>query len=508
MAELTFSSTSAAEVEADALVIGVGADGDAAVPLPGSEAVDAALGGRLAAVLADLGATGKAGNLVRFASLGMLPAPVVVAVGLGEVGGEPGGEAAAEPMSETLRRAAGAAVRALAGRSRVALALPGPADVVAEGALLGAYTVRSGTGKAPVEHVVVLREPGAPDATDATGAAGARAAALSRAVHLVRDLVNQPANTLYPAALADRAVAEAQEAGVEVSVLDEAALAEAGFGGILAVGTGSSRPPRLVRLQYAPPGATRTIALVGKGITFDSGGLSLKPPVGMEYMKSDMAGAASVLATICAAARLQLPVAVTAWMAIAENLPSSTAYRPTDVVTMYGGTTVEVLNTDAEGRMVLGDALARAAEEQPDAIVDIATLTGGQVVALGSRTTGLMGNDDALLRAVERAAARADEPVWAMPMPPEIRKSLDSPVADLRNVAGNGNRDGHMLVGGIFLCEFVPDALPWAHLDIAGPSWNGGEPYGYTPKGGTGVMVRTLLALLEDTAGQGMPGEQ
>jgi len=507
MAELTFSSTSAAEVEADALVIGVGADGDAAVPLPGSAAVDAALGGRLAAVLADLGATGKAGNLVRFASLGMLPAPVVVAVGLGEVGGE----AAAEPESETLRRAAGAAVRALAGRSRVALALPGPADVVAEGALLGAYTVRPGTGKAPVGHVVVLREPGAPDATNATNATnatGARAAALSRAVHLVRDLVNQPANTLFPAALADRAVAEAQEAGVEVSVLDEAALAEARFGGILAVGTGSSRPPRLVRLQYAPPGATRTIALVGKGITFDSGGLSLKPPVGMEYMKSDMAGAASVLATICAAARLQLPVAVTAWMAIAENLPSSSAYRPTDVVTMYGGTTVEVLNTDAEGRMVLGDALARAAEEQPDAIVDIATLTGGQVVALGSRTTGLMGNDDALLRAVERAAARADEPVWAMPMPPEIRKSLDSPVADLRNVAGNGNRDGHMLVGGIFLREFVPDALPWAHLDIAGPSWNGGEPYGYTPKGGTGVMVRTLLALLEDTAGQGLPGEQ
>jgi len=195
-------------------------------------------------------------------------------------------------------------------------------------------------------------------------------------------------------------------------------------------------------------------------------------------------------------------------MATAENLPSSTAYRPTDVVTMYGGTTVEVLNTDAEGRMVLGDALARAAEELPDAIVDVATLTGGQVVALGSRTTGLMGNDETLLRAVERAAARADEPVWAMPMPPEIRKSLDSPVADLRNVAGNGNRDGHMLIGGIFLREFVPDALPWAHLDIAGPSWNGGEPYGYTPKGGTGVMVRTLLALLEDTAGQGMPGEQ
>ena len=486
MADVTFSSTSTAEVEADALVIGVGMRDDSPVALAGSEAVDAALGGRLGVVLDDLGASGKPGSVVRFASLGSLPCPVVLGVGLGD--------ADADLDTEIVRRGAGAAVRALAGRSTVALSLPGPADVVAEGALLGAYTVRPGKGKPPVEHVTVLVGDEPPERE------GLRTAAVSQAVSLVRDLVNQPANTLSPPALADRAVAEAQNAGVEVSVLDEAELAEAGFGGILAVGTGSSRPPRLVRLQWRPEGARRTVALVGKGITFDSGGLSLKPPVGMEYMKSDMAGAASVLATICAVARLQVPVAVTAWMAVAENMPSSTAYRPTDVVTMYGGTTVEVLNTDAEGRMVLGDALARAAEEQPDAIVDIATLTGGQVVALGSRTTGLMGNDDALLRAVERAAQRSDEPVWAMPMPPEIRTSLDSPVADLRNVAGNGNRDGHMLVGGIFLREFVPEGMPWVHLDIAGPSWNGGEPYGYTPKGATGVMVRTLLALIEDTA--------
>ncbi len=486
MADVTFSSTSAGEVEADALVIGVGTRDDAPVALPGSEAVDAALGGRLESVLDDLGATGKPGSVVRFASLGGLPCPVVLGVGLGD--------ADAELDPEVVRRGAGAAIRSLAGRCTVALSLPGPAGVVAEGALLGAYTVRPGKGKPPVEHVTVLVSELPIDG------AGQRAAAVGQAVSLVRDLVNQPANTLSPPDLADRAVAEAQAAGVEVSVLDEAELSEAGFGGILAVGTGSSRPPRLVRLQWRPDGASRTVALVGKGITFDSGGLSLKPPVGMEYMKSDMAGAATVLATICAVARLRVPVAVTAWMAIAENMPSSTAYRPTDVVTMYGGTTVEVLNTDAEGRMVLGDALARAAEEQPDAIVDIATLTGGQVVALGSRTTGLMGNDDALLRAVERAAGRSDEPVWAMPMPPEIRTSLDSPVADLRNVAGNGNRDGHMLVGGIFLREFVPETIPWAHLDIAGPSWNGGEPYGYTPKGATGVMVRTLLALVEDQA--------
>jgi leucyl aminopeptidase len=321
---------------------------------------------------------------------------------------------------------------------------------------------------------------------------------VAQSVALARDLGNLPANLLAPEGLADRALSESAGTGIEVTILDEVELAAQGFGGILGVGKGSVNPPRLVRLGWNPPGATKTVALVGKGITFDSGGLSLKPSVGMEYMKIDMAGAAAVLATVIAAARLELPIAVTGWLTIAENMPSAAATRPTDVLTMYGGKRVEVLNTDAEGRLVLGDALVRAGEESPDIMIDIATLTGGQIVALGQRTTGLMGNDDALLTALQAAGTAAGEPMWPMPMPPEIRKGLDSQVADLLNVPAGGNRDGHMLVGGIFLKEFVGDGIAWGHLDIAGPAWNAGEPYGFTPRGATGVMVRTLVTLLEN----------
>jgi leucyl aminopeptidase len=386
-------------------------------------------------------------------------------------------------------------IRALAGRRRVALSLPAGADVRAavEGAALAAYSVKQPPpGKEPVESIVVL---GGAETSPLD-----RASVLAESVALARELGNLPANLLPPAAFADRAVAEAAAHGVETSVLDETELAEQGFGGIIGVGQGSVNPPRLVRLSWTSPGATRTAAFVGKGITFDSGGLSLKPSTGMEYMKVDMAGAAAVLGAVLAAARLKLPINVTGWLAIAENMPSARASRPTDVLTMYGGKRVEVLNTDAEGRLVLGDALARASEEHPDLIIDVATLTGGQVIALGSRTTGLMGNDDTLLSELQAAGTAAGEPMWPMPMPPEIRKSLDSLVADFSNVAPGGNRDGHMLVGGIFLKEFVGEGIAWAHLDIAGPAWNGGEPYGFTPRGATGVMVRTLVTLLERMA--------
>jgi leucyl aminopeptidase len=286
-----------------------------------------------------------------------------------------------------------------------------------------------------------------------------------------------------------------------IETLDEKALKKAGYGGIIGVGQGSVNPPRLVRLSYRHPRATKTLALVGKGITFDSGGLSLKPAAPMEWMKSDMGGAAAVLTAMVAIAQLKLVVNVTGWAPLAENMPSGTAQRPSDVLTIYGGKTVEVLNTDAEGRLVLADALVRASEELPDFIVDAATLTGAQLVALGTRTSGVMSNDDDFRTAVADAAVRAGEQMWPMPLPPELRKSLDSPIADIANI---GEQFGGMLVAASFLNDFVGkrdgEPIPWAHLDIAGPAFNQGEPFGYTPKGGTGAAVRTFVQLADDVA--------
>jgi leucyl aminopeptidase len=257
-----------------------------------------------------------------------------------------------------------------------------------------------------------------------------------------------------------------------------------------------------VRLEYRHPRAKKTIALVGKGITFDSGGLSLKPTAAMDWMKSDMGGAAAVILATIAIAQLKLRVNVVAWAPLAENMPSGAAQRPSDVLTIYGGKTVEVLNTDAEGRLVLADALVRASEEQPDLVIDAATLTGAQLVALGTRTSGVMGNDDRLRSAVVDAAKKAGEQMWPMPLPPELRKSLDSQVADIANI---GDSYGGMLVAGTFLQDFVGkqdngQPIPWAHLDIAGPAFNQGDPYGYTPKGGTGAAVAAFVQFAEDLA--------
>jgi leucyl aminopeptidase len=318
-------------------------------------------------------------------------------------------------------------------------------------------------------------------------------------VALVRDLVNTPPNDLHPAELAARGAAAGKKAGLSVEVLDEKSLAAGGYGGILAVGGGSTRPPRLLRLEYRAKKAGKktpiSVALVGKGITFDSGGISIKPAAKMEDMKSDMAGAAAVIATVCLVAELGLPVDVTATVPIAENLPSGTAYRPADVVTFRNGKKAEITNTDAEGRVVLADAIARAVEDSPTHLLETSTLTGAQLVALGTRTSGVMGSDD-LRDAVVAAGRRSGEPMWAMPLPPELRRGLDSPIADFVNA--NPDRMGGMLVGGHFLAEFVPAGLPWAHIDVAGPAYNTGAPWGYTPKGGTGVPVRTLLATIED----------
>jgi leucyl aminopeptidase len=315
---------------------------------------------------------------------------------------------------------------------------------------------------------------------------------------LVRDLVNTSPSHLYPETFAAEAERVAGQAGIGFQVLDHEALAAGGYGGITGVGQGSVHPPRLVKLSYTHPEAAKTVVFAGKGITFDSGGLSLKPPKAMEAMKSDMGGAAAVLGALQAIAALGPKVNVVGYLPMAENMPSGHAQRPSDVITIFGGKTVEVLNTDAEGRLVLADVLARSGEDSPDLLVDVATLTGAQLIALGPRISGVMGSDDEVCNAVVDAARRAGEQAWPMPLPAELRKGLDSAVADIANVAGE--RFGGMLVAGLFLKEFVPDGVRWAHVDIAGPAFHEGEPYGYTAKGGTGAAVRMLVQVAQDVA--------
>ncbi len=451
----------------------------------------------VAASLPQLGATGAADELRRLPALEGSAIPIAL-IGLGK-----------EVTADTLRAAAGAASRQLLGIERLAFALPATsateAQAVLEGAGIGAYAYTQyrvatlDATKTPASVITAHVGEGLADEQTA-----ARAHAIVTAIHQVRDLVNMPPSDLYPETLADAAVALAQGLPVEVEVLDVPALEAGGFGGILGVGLGSSRGPRLAIIRYAPEGAEQHLALVGKGITFDSGGLSLKPAVSMIGMKYDMTGAATVLAVTLAAARLQLPVRITAWMCLAENLPSGTAARPNDVLRIRGGKTVEVLNTDAEGRLVLADGLVAASEEHPDAIVDVATLTGGARVSMGERYVPVMG-DDAWVARVIAAGRTVGEPIWQMPLPPELRSVLDSDVADIAN-ARPGNPNGGMLVAAHFLKYFVgtvgdeKDAaqIPWAHLDIAGAANNAGSPHGEVGKGPTGVTVRTLIALAED----------
>ncbi|MDM7831439.1 leucyl aminopeptidase [Cellulomonas edaphi] len=485
---ISLTSKNPARLSVDAVVLAVSASGDTVTPLA-AEWLPAELSRLLSKDAAALGITGAVDEVRRVPGLG-LNAPVLVVTGVG----------AGAVTPEALRRAAGAATRELAGSSSVALALPASDAVevaaVAEGALLGAYAyTRYSEGKPAVATVELVtdrvRDRAAKDAV-------ARAEIVAAAVHATRDLVNTAPNDLYPAAFADLAKAAAKDAkGVKVSVLDEKALASGGYGGLIGVGQGSARGPRLVKVSYSPSRPTATVALVGKGITFDSGGISIKPAAGMEAMKSDMAGAAAVLHTVVAAARLELPVAVTGWLCLAENMPSGTAQRPSDVITIRGGKTVEVLNTDAEGRLVMADGLVAAVEEKPDVVLDIATLTGAQMVALGYRVSAVMGSDDVRDEVVDAAEATGEQ-FWPMPLPAELLAGLKSKVADLANI---GDRFGGMLTAGVFLREFV-GSTPWAHLDIAGPSFNEKGAHGYTPVGGTGVGVRTLLGFIEARAGR------
>ncbi|MFF5161467.1 leucyl aminopeptidase [Streptomyces sp. NPDC000348] len=502
MTALTLSTAAVPGLRADAIVIGV-AKGSASKPggpvvAPGAEAVDQAYDGRLAGVLETLGASGAEGEVTKLPAPAGFKAPLVVAVGLGARPEKDAGYG-----TEALRRAAGVAARTLAGAKKAAFALPltdaAGAGAVAEGVLLGAYSFDAykengkdkKNGKAPLAEAALL---GGKPRDKAYKAAVERATAVAEELNRARDLVNTPPNDLNPEAFAAVAQAAAKEHGIKVQVLDEKALAKGGYGGILGVGAGSASGPRLVKLSYTSSKAKKHLALVGKGITYDSGGISLKPAGHNETMKCDMSGAAAVFAAVVAAARLGLEVNVTGWLALAENMPSGSATRPGDVLRMYSGKTVEVLNTDAEGRLVLADALWAASQEKPDAIVDVATLTGAMMLALGSRTFGIMANDDAFRSAVHEAAEEVGEPAWPMPLPEHLRKGMDSATADIANM---GERMGGGLVAGLFLREFVGEGITWAHLDIAGPAFNEGGPFGYTPKGGTGSAVRTLVRLAE-----------
>jgi leucyl aminopeptidase len=444
-----------------------------------------------------LGLTGAVDETARLLAPEGVSATSILVVGLGR----------GTLTAEALRTAAGTAARTLGSVARIAFALPTVtlADVqaVLEGAAMGGYRF---TGYRSSEATSGTTDVIAATTVDGADSAAVVARATAGAVALVRDLVNTPPNDLYPASFAERARAAAEGLPIEFDELGPDELTAGGFGGILGVGQGSSRPPRLLVVRYRRDSNDPHLAIVGKGITFDSGGLSLKPAAAMVGMKYDMTGAATTLAAVIAVAQLGVPVRLTAWLCLAENMPSSTAMRPNDVLTIRGGTTVEVLNTDAEGRLVMADGLAAASEEHPDAIVDIATLTGAARVALGERYAGVMG-DDTLVAQVQAAAADTGELVWPMPLPAELRALLKSDVADIAN-AKPGSTAAGMLLAGVFLREFVgttsdePDAprIPWAHLDIAGPANNPTAPFGYTPKGPSGVMVRLLVRLAERLA--------
>ncbi len=517
---LSTVSTSVEKTATDALVLGVAKSPQGPILLPNPLADEAAKG--VADSLKALGATGAPDQLLRLPGMDGFSSETLVLIGVGPLTGEATGGI----TLEALRRAAGSAVRQLGSIESVAIALPASTveqvGAIAEGAAIGAYSfnhfrsseeARTSTPVRDVQILTELKE-------KQTRAALDRAAVVGSAVRATRDLVNTPPSHLFPESfadivteLSDRTKAPAHGGGsaraakVKTKVWGEKELARDGFGGILGVGSGSSRKPRLVRMEHSPAKPIAHIALVGKGITFDSGGLSLKPAAAMTTMKLDMGGAATVAAVVRAVADLNLPVKVTGWLCLAENMPSDTAQRPEDVITIHGGKTVEVLNTDAEGRLVLADGLVAASAEQPDAIIDVATLTGAQMIALGVRTSGVMGNED-LREALVMAADDAGESLWPMPIPEEARAGFDSEVADLTNL---GDRFGGMMNAAAFLREFVGDRagasaealdpetsrIPWAHVDIAGPAFNEKGAYGYTHKSGTGVMVRTLISYLE-----------
>ena len=406
----------------------------------------------------------------------------VVALGLGD-----------EPDTETVRKAAGVLGRRSSKDTAVATTLvhDGSSGAVVEGFVMSQYSYDRYLSKpdpAVTETLVLVG-----DGDEADCRAGM---AVADAVCWARDLVNAPSQDKAPTAIQSQVEELADTLGLRLVSYDSEALAEGGFGGVLGVAAGSHRPPRLLELWYEPAEAAAFVAFVGKGITFDSGGLSLKPAKAMETMKTDMSGAAAVIGAIQAIARLGLPVKVLGLTPLTDNMPGPLATKPGDVLTTRNGKTIEVLNTDAEGRLVLADALALAVEYGPELIVDLATLTGACKVALGEKIAGLMGNDRGLVGRITQAGEDAGERLWHLPLPDDYRSQIDTPMADMKNIGG---RWGGALTAALLLKEFVGE-VPWVHLDIAGPArWSKNEHY--QTRGGSGFGVRTLVSLARNLAG-------
>jgi leucyl aminopeptidase len=480
-------SGSPASVRADLLAVAVFADRELG---PGADEVDAAMGGSLREFMSETGFEGKPGDTMVIPTNGTLGARAALLIGLG---------ARSDITADGLRRAGAAIARRGAKVTTVATTLLDAApeslerrvaaQALVEGVALGGYKFLRYKGEG---------KPSTLDSVRFIGRGGAhirsavdRGARIAQAVIWARDLVNEPADAKSPAEIAAQAKKLAAANGLKVQVLAGAQLEKARLGGVIGVGKGSDRPPRFLTLTYEPAGANATLALVGKGVVFDSGGLSIKSASGMETMKTDMGGAAAVIAAMSTLRDLDVKTRVVGYVPLVENMPSGSAIRPGDVLRMRNGKTVEVLNTDAEGRLILADALSLAAEQEPDAVIDLATLTGACVVALGEGVAGIMGTDESWITQVRAAADLAGESVWPLPLPAPYRKMLDSEVADMKNISHGGY--GGALTAGLFLKEFAGD-VPWAHLDIAGPARAGSDD-GYLVRGGTGFGVRTLIEL-------------
>lgn len=483
--QLAVIAEDATTVACDALVVGAfNEEGSFALDTTGTR-VDEALNNRVSDYLRSSGFKGASGELAVVPGGEGVSAEAVAVLGLGDK---------AKANATSLRRVAGAAVRRLSERSTVAVALheavDGSAPAVAEGLLLGSYRFtryKSDPKPSKIQRILFL---------DADEQQLSRAAITTQATCWARDMINEPASTLTPDVLAQRAKETGDVSGFEVTIWNEDELEQNGFGGLLGVASGSANPPRFIQMHYKAPGARAKVALVGKGVTFDSGGLSLKDAANMETMKTDMGGAAAVIGAMSAIAKLKLEIEVLAFVPATENMPSGTAVRPGDVLKHYGGKTTEVLNTDAEGRLILADALAFASEQKPDAMVDVATLTGSIMIALGKKATGLFSNDDALAAELEAASEAAGEPFWRMPLYDTYKKELESELADLKNV---GSRWGGAIIAALFLREFVGEGISWAHLDIAGAA-RAESDYDEHSKGGTGVAVRSLVNWVERRA--------
>jgi len=502
--KISIDTRAAQDVSADLLAIPLYSLPTRNPKLPaGLAGLDRSAGGPIRAVLANRDFAGKRGeSLLVYPTSARSRCRRILLLGLGDAEGVD---------AETLRQSAGRAVGQARSKKagRVVLALtdpalardPGNLQALAEGAILADYRFDEHRGKregdsSPIRNFSILPGRGAP--ARETRAAVTRGAILAESQNVARRLSNEPANLLTPSELARAARSVAKETGLKVRVFDTAQLKRHKMGGILAVGGGSSNEPRLIVLEHRPTrtahASARPFCIVGKGITFDSGGISIKPSSGMDEMKHDMSGAATVVGAMRACALLKLPYPVVGVIAAAENLPSSTAYRPGDIVTAMSGKTIEVLNTDAEGRVVLADALHYARKEyDPCAIVDLATLTGACMVALGRFATGLFGNDPKFSEMVRAAGDAVSERAWPLPLLPEHKDEIRSQVADIKNA---GVRHGSASTAAAFLWHFAEDT-PWVHLDIAGTGWTG-KTGPYQPRGATGVGVRLLLELLRD----------